>query len=903
MSAQQGGSIAVIAVWVVALLVGAPAWADIPAPGPTVSTLSEVSVEEQPDRTVVRIKAPAGVKYREEFMDRPDRLVLDLQDTRYGWRTIPLIVSGEPLTQIRGSQFRKGVARLVMQFTRPVGYTVNEAPDGLAVVIDPAGKPPAPAAKVKPVTVAISLPPAPPAENGDTPARPARAERDLFRPPSTPPAAPTKAEARPIEVVPAAPPTPAAKPEATPAEPSPATPSVAKVEATKIDGAPAAPPVPVAKPEAKPVAVAKAASPAAVAKPDAKPIVVAKATPPAPIAKPDARPAEVVQAAPPAPVAPAPPAPVAPAPVPPAPPANGQRPISLEFKDADVVNLLRILAAESGRNIVIGEDVKGKMSISLRNVPWALALATILEARGLERVDHDGVMRIVSTEQLTKEREAKARIEEAKLKAEAEIRAKIAEAQVKEAEAQTRKLAAEAAQREQEAKGPLREETMRLSYADPEEVAKTLQGILGIPAEGAKVAGPGYLGIGIPGPAPNPELGIPYGGAAPPPMPAPPVSVSQDVLARGLTIRAHKPTNTLFLRLYAADLDRVRTLIRESLDIPLPQVKIEARMEILDRTALDQIGIQWGGMLAQPAGSQTLVGQGLQTTTGPGGQSIPIVPGFQQGTQVIIDPTTVVGHSPANPNLLLLNQEGPPKLLGGLPVSFQTGLPLGGNLVNLPISALPNAGPLPAAGIAFGIIGTRFNVNLALQALASQGKTRTLARPEIVTVENNRATMSLGEEIPYATISSAGTQIQFKEALLKLEVTPTVIREGDQTKIKLLVIVENNSRGDVVNLGNAGAPPAINRRKAETQVLIKEGERLIIGGVLTAVNQHTTRKMPGLGDMPIFGWLFKQRENFETGRELVVFVTPSVLRNTVAAATAPVMPAPAPPAPPATTPR
>ena len=74
-------------------------------------------------------------------------------------------------------------------------------------------------------------------------------------------------------------------------------------------------------------------------------------------------------------------------------------------------------------------------------------------------------------------------------------------------------------------------------------------------------------------------------------------------------------------------------------------------------------------------------------------------------------------------------------------------------------------------------------------------KTRTLARPEIVTVENGTASISLGEEIPYATVSSAGTQYQFKEALLKLDVVPTVIREGDVTKIKMKVTIENNSRG------------------------------------------------------------------------------------------------------------
>ena len=187
-------------------------------------------------------------------------------------------------------------------------------------------------------------------------------------------------------------------------------------------------------------------------------------------------------------------------------------------------------------------------------------------------------------------------------------------------------------------------------------------------------------------------------------------------------------------------------------------------------------------------------------------------------------------------------------------------------------------------------MGTNWNLNLALQALSTQGKTRTLARPEVVTVENAKATMSLGEEIPYATVSSAGTQVQFKEALLKLEVTPTVIKEGDVLKIKMIVIVENNSRGDVVNLGAAGSPPAINRRKAETQVLIKEGERLIIGGVTTLVNQNTVRKVPVFGDIPLLGWLFKQKENFESGRELVVFLTPSVLKTvdkTVSAVTPP----------------
>jgi type IV pilus assembly protein PilQ len=366
--------------------------------------------------------------------------------------------------------------------------------------------------------------------------------------------------------------------------------------------------------------------------------------------------------------------------------------------------------------------------------------------------------------------------------------------------------------------------------------------------------------------------------------------VSQDVVAKGLTIRAHKATHTIFLRLYAADLERIKKLIKESFDIPLPQVKIEARMEILDRNSLEQIGIMWGGGAAGRAGSLALVGQGFQSGVNLG-QTVPLLPGLiLPDGSLRLDPVAIspLGSVTAGPTSGSPNPNA--TLSQFLPVSASTGLPVGGNLINLPISALPNAGPLPAASLAFGIIASKFNVNLALQALSEQGKTRTLARPEIVTVENAKATMSLGEEIPYATVSSAGTQIQFKEALLKLEVTPTVIREGDVNKIKMTVIVENNSRGTVVNLGNSGNPPAINKRKAETQVLIREGERLIIGGVATSTDTNTVRKVPVLGDLPLVGWLFKQKETFEQGRELVVFLTPSVLRS----AASPV----APPAPP-----
>jgi len=210
-----------------------------------------------------------------------------------------------------------------------------------------------------------------------------------------------------------------------------------------------------------------------------------------------------------------------------------------------------------------------------------------------------------------------------------------------------------------------------------------------------------------------------------------------------------------------------------------------------------------------------------------------------------------------------------------LPVSSLTGLPLGGNAVNL----LPSN--LPTGGISFGLIGTNFNLNLALQALEESSKTRSLSKPEIVTVENAKASIALGSEIPYATVSSAGTQVQFKEATLRLEVTPTVVFEPNNiNRIKLLVVVEDNSKGADVNAGAGGLIPSINKRRADTLVLIKEGDTLVIGGITQRTDVESVRKVPLFGDIPVIGWLFKTKQMATNpNRELVIFVTPSVVRR------------------------
>ena len=738
----------------------------LPAGSPAVAQqapaveLSDITVATQPDSVTVFVKTSAPVTYSAELIDSPTRLVIDFKDTAYNWRKTPLSVSAMPVKQIRGSQYRKGVSRVVVQLDRKVGYAIREDDRGLAIVI------------------------------------------------------PSAAYAKPALE--------------TPASDKLMTAADKTADTADADKTPASPPA--------------------------------------------ARPAPIRIAQAPRPTQPAPSA-VQPAPVMPAPP-EGSRLISLDFKDADVVNLLRILAAESGRNIVIGDDVKGKMSISLRNVPWELALDTVMEARGLQKTERDNVIRIVSTEQLAKEREAKARVEEAKLKSEADVRTKLAEAALKESEAQAKKFAAEQAAAEAVARGPLKEETIRLAYADPEDIAKTLSGILGIP-EGGSVPAAGTPG----GPPiiPAPPFSQLYGpDAGKPPVPVV-VSPSADVLAKGITIRAHKPTNSIFIRHYANDLERIKKLIAEKLDIPLPQVKIEARLNEINRTDLFEVGVQWGGAAVGRDGRNILVGQGFAPFSRSGGtEVVRSVDVSQRGSSV----ETLTGFGgassgPVSPGSGLTNPNLPFGLSGLLPVSGLTGLPLGGNVVN----ALPSN--LPTGGVSFGIIGTNFNLNLALQALENQSKTRSLSRPEVVTVENSKASIVLGSEIPYATVSSAGTQIQFKEAALRLDVTPTVVFEPNNiNRIKLKLIVEDNSAGDVVNAGGGAAVPVINKRRAETEVLVKEGDTLVIGGITQRSETESERKVPLFGDIPIFGWLFKTRLNqTNPNRELVIFVTPSIIRR------------------------
>ena len=496
--------------------------------------------------------------------------------------------------------------------------------------------------------------------------------------------------------------------------------------------------------------------------------------------------------------------------------------VTLNLREANIQTTLRLLAQQYRVNMVVTEEVKGTVTLDFFRVPAREVFQAIIDAGNLRCVVAGEVLRVSTGVRVKAEEDERNKLLDSRLRLEADTRKKIVEARKAEEELQ-----------ELNARGPVVEETIRLHYADAEAVARTIQGILGLPPEGATPP-PVPLSQFSQLYAPTPPTEIPTTPPPPQTAPGPVATPPPDVLAKGLTVQAYRPTNSVFVRFYSRDLERIKKLIFESLDIPVPQVQIAAQMVITTLSALEQIGVQWGFDKATNVGNGTIVvGSGFTTpnTANTGGQAIN---------------------------------------------SDTHATPLVGNLVNLPTGLLPTlVGASPAGGLLLGLLGRNFNVNLAIQALEIQGRGRRLAEPKAVIVENGKALISRGFEVPYVSSSAlGGTQVQFKDALLKLEVTPRVIKEDGDTKIRMKVNFENNEPDFSRTVqGN----PSIFKRRQETEVLVGQGQRLVVGGVTNDTRDNTVRQVPLLGRIPVLGALFRSREDSSTGEELIVILTPTVV--------------------------
>ncbi len=511
--------------------------------------------------------------------------------------------------------------------------------------------------------------------------------------------------------------------------------------------------------------------------------------------------------------------------------------VTLNLREANVQTTLRLLAQQYRVNMVVTEEVRGSVTLDFFKVPAREVFQAVIEAGNLRCLVAGEVLRVSSIARVRAEEEERRKIE---ARIEEERRRADAANQKMEADARQAQVRA-AKDAELLARGPVREEIIRLRYADAEEVARTLAGILGIRGVAGGFSAP------VPLPqlsqlyVPSPPVNIPDTPPAPQTLPEPQPTLSSEAVAEGLTVGFYKKTNAVFIRYYARDLERINKLVREYLDVPVPQIQIAAQMVITTLHNLEQIGVQWGGAVSGTVGKNTtvLVGQGFAVNA-------PVSPGTA--------PNSNLGGTPTPPL-------SPPTV---------------GNIVNLPTALLPTlAGATPAGGLLLGLIGSNFNVNLAIQALEVQGKARTLAAPKTVTVENATASIERGFEVPFTSTPTTGvSQVQFKDALLRLQVTPRLIRDDGEIKIQMKVVFNNdNPDFSQTVLGN----PSIVKRRQSTEVVIREGQRLVIGGVTQDQAGNQVRQVPVLGRIPVLGWLFKSREISSDGDELIVIITPTVV--------------------------
>ncbi|MBF5044249.1 type IV pilus secretin PilQ [Aggregicoccus sp. 17bor-14] len=301
----------------------------------------------------------------------------------------------------------------------------------------------------------------------------------------------------------------------------------------------------------------------------------------------------------------------------------------------------------------------------------------------------------------------------------------------------------------------------------------------------------------------------------------------KDILSERGSVTVDTRTNVLIVKDVRANIEKARALVR-NLDTQTPQVLIESRIVEANTSFSRSLGVQWGGQARASA-----------ATGNPTGLIFP-------NNIAVTGGSTSEGNAgvSANPNFA----------------------------VNLPAAVGLNSGG--ALGFVFGSAGGALNLNLRLSAAESEGTVKTISAPKVTTLDNNTARISQGVSIPYAQVSAAGANTTFVEARLSLEVTPHITQDGSI----LMQISAQNNQPDPSNTG-ANGQPAIQRKEANTQVLVKDGDTTVIGGIYVRRGGSSSFSVPFFSKIPVIGWLFKNHQESENRQELLIFITPRILNR------------------------
>jgi len=298
-------------------------------------------------------------------------------------------------------------------------------------------------------------------------------------------------------------------------------------------------------------------------------------------------------------------------------------------------------------------------------------------------------------------------------------------------------------------------------------------------------------------------------------------------------------TNTLLLKDSTERLADIRRLVA-TLDIPVRQVLIESRIVIVNDDFTRQLGTILGTTAVKQNGSNGLLA----------------VSGSASATN------TIVGSALGN-----LQSNGSP-----FPVTIPTasGAYASRYNVNLPASN-------PAGSIGASILSGNFLVDLELSAAQAEDRAEIVSAPRVITSNQKEATIEQGQEIPYQESASSGaTTTQFKKAVLSLKVKPQITPDN---RVILDLTVSNDSVGQLVSSATGGQVPAIDTRSISTQVLVNDGQTVVLGGILAMTKSTQGKKVPLLGDIPVLGHLFNSETKVNNKDELLIFVTPKILRE------------------------
>jgi type IV pilus assembly protein PilQ len=296
-------------------------------------------------------------------------------------------------------------------------------------------------------------------------------------------------------------------------------------------------------------------------------------------------------------------------------------------------------------------------------------------------------------------------------------------------------------------------------------------------------------------------------------------------------------TNTLLVQDTADNLTAIRSMVA-TLDIPVRQVLIESRIVIVADDFTRELGVRSGF---------TRVSDDVK--------DLMAVSGSAQATD------SIMGSALDN-----LAATGQP-----FPVEVPFGPAFERYNVNMPVAN-------PAGRIALSILDfDDFLIDLELSAAQSEGRGEIKSTPRVITANQREAIIEQGVEIPYQESASSGaTTTQFKKAVLSLKVTPQITPDD---RVILDLTVTKDSVGQLVPSATGGFVPSIDTRNIQTQVLVKDGQTVVLGGIMETERRDSEKKVPGLGDVPIVGNLFKSKSRINNRDELLIFVTPKILRE------------------------